>query len=230
MNRLIVMLSLCLSVLLHGCGTESLRSFAYLSNTVVLDWTGGDSPLWDGSLPPIDLAEFKLDWPDERTLADVEGFKEMVRAEVENVLNGSGLHMTIEGGEQRLGITVVHFSQVTDPKNPASLGRGHFDICNVSDQDYSIIYAAKFLEGRRLDEAEWVRFFANVAAHEIAHNIGFDHVEPGDVPESEFTELMLVGQTTSQRVSAQRIIVEQDTCALFAAKAQSDRRGRSTLP
>jgi len=218
--------------LLAGCGTamEDFRppTFHFEGNcTVVLDWTGGYSPIWsgDGDLPPVDLTEFRLAWPDSRTLADVDGFTEMVRAEVERVLTGSGLHVTVEEGEQRPRATVVHFSQVTDPESYKSLGRGHFDTCNLSDQDYSIVYAARFLDERRVDLVGWVRTFANVAAHEVAHNLGFDHVEPSDVPESRFIELMLSAQTSFQRVRKQRIITEQDTCAVFdagAAKAGLD--------
>lgn len=231
-----------LAALLHGCGVfEDIQDFRpptfhFEGNcTVVLDWTGGDSPIWsgDGELPPIDLAEFRLAWPGYGTLADVDGFTEMVRAEVESVLSGSGLHVTVEEGERRPNVTVVHFSQVTDPENYASLGRGHFDTCNLSDQDYSIVYAARFLEERRVDVIGWVRTFANVAAHEIAHNLGFDHVKLEDVPESEFTELMLAAQTSFQRVMEQRIITEQDTCTVFdgtakAVRQEADRNGRPT--
>ncbi len=205
---------------------------------MVLDWTGGDNPLWLGEddLPPLDLAEFSLVWPwNGFTLADVSDFKERVRVEIENVLAASGVSITIEEGEQRPGVSVVHFSSVLDPNNAASLGRGHLDTCNLSDLDFSLVYAAKFLEGRRLDQDDWVRAFANVAAHEIGHNLGFDHVNPDDVPESEFAELMLAGQTISQRVREQRMLVEQDTCAVSgdgAAKVVTDldRDGRPTRP
>lgn len=225
---------------LTGCGfdpNDFRPPTLHLSNrTVVLDWTGGYSPIWpDGDLPPIDLAEFELAWPGSGTLADVDGFTEMVRAEVESVLAGSGLSVNIVEGEQRRLGSVVHFSQVTDPDSSVSLGRGHLDMCNLSDRDYSIVYAARFLEGRRLDEDGWVRAFANVAAHEIAHNLGFDHVAPEDVPESDFTELMLAEQTISQRIREQRILVEQDTCVVFggaakAAEPDLDRDGRPTRP
>lgn len=253
MNRLTATaISVSLLVALHGCGVvediqdavEDIQDLRpptlHLEGncTVVLDWTGGDNPLWDdGDLPPVDLAEFELAWPSRGwTLADVDGFREMVRAEVETVLNGSGLHVIVEEGEQRRNASVVHFSQVTDPDSDTSLGRGHFDTCNLSDRDFSIVYAAKFLEERRLDEDEWVHVFANVAAHEIAHNLGYDHVELEDVPEdSEFAELMISAQTIFQRVRDQRIIVEQDTCVVFgddeAAKAigsDLDRDGRPT--
>jgi len=198
---------------------------------VVLDWTGGASPVWsgDGDLPPIDLEEFELAWPSSGTLADVAGFKEMVRVEIDNILAGSGVSVIVEEGEQRINATVVHFSQVVDPVNHNSLGRGHFDVCNLSDRDYSIVYAARFLEERRLDVGGWVRTFANVAAHEIAHNLGFDHVKLEDVPESEFTELMLAEQSSFQRVREQRIIAEQDTCpSTPVAKTIFGRDGRPT--
>lgn len=244
MNRPTVLVIASLFVALHGCGfvedIQDLRppTFHLEGNcTVVLDWTGGDNPIWsgDGDLPPIDLAEFELAWPSRGTLADVDGFREMVRAEVESVLSGSGLHVIVEEGEQRPNATVVHFSQVVDPESDLSIGRGHFDTCNISDQDYSIVYAARLLEGNRHSEGRWVRIFANVAAHEIAHNLGFDHVELEDVPDSEFTELMLASQTTFQRMSEQRIIVEQDTCVVFDSDASKagegfDRDGRPTRP
>ncbi len=239
-----IAISLCL---LAGCGVDlnDFRPPTFHNDgncesddsncTVVLDWTGGDSPIWsgDGDLPPIDLSEFELAWPyGAWTLADVDGFTEAVRAEVESVLAGSGLRMIVEEGEQRSDTSVVHFSQVVDPVHHNSLGRGHFDMCNLSDRDYSIVYAARFLEERRLDVDDWVRTFANVAAHEVAHNLGFDHVELEDVPAgSGFTELMLAEQTSFQRVREQRIIVEQDTCDIFAAAkvvAEPDRDGRPT--
>ncbi len=235
MSRLSIIPCLFVAVM-HGCGLDPngfrppMLHLAGDCTVVVLDWTGGDSPLWaDGALPPIDLAEFPLAWPRcGETLADMDGFREMVRAEIEDVLTASGLRVTVEEGEQRAMASVVHFSPVIDPDSDVSLGRGQIDMCNLSDHDYSIVYATRFLEECRLDEGEWVRVFANVAAHEIAHNFGFDHVDPDDVPESEFVELMLAGQTILQRVRRQRIIVEQDTCAIFgAAKAtRSDLGGK----
>lgn len=218
MDRLSTIVFLLVAAM-HGCSGFRPPTFHSAGNcTVVLDWTGGDNPLWtgDGDLPPLDLGEFPLAWTDSDTLADVPGFKEMVRAEIEKVLTASGLHVTVEEGEQRSMVSVVHFSLVVDPDRPDELlGFGHLDTCNISDEDFSIVFAAAFLDllGRGFDADEWVRVFANVAAHEIAHNLGFGHVEPEDVPESEFVELMLAEQTTFQRVMEQRILVEQDTCA-----------------
>lgn len=236
MNRL---LSAVLAFLLVVAGCVDLNDFRPptfypASNTVVLDWTGGDNPLWaGGDLPPLDLAEFPLAWPWRgHTLADVSDFKERVRVEVESVLTASGVYVTIEEGEQRPMVSVVHFSPVLDPNNADSLGRGHLDTCNISDQDFSIVYAAYLFETRRLAADEWVRVFANVAAHEIAHNLGFEHVDPDDVPDSEFTELMLASQTILQRMREQRILVEQDTCIEIAVMAKAvtdlDRDGRPT--
>lgn len=224
-------ISVSLLVGLCGCGLNPNGMRPQTLHLVVLDWTGGYSPFWWGTLPPIDLAEFPLSWPWHGTLADVSGFREMVRAEIEVVLDGSGLHVTVEEGEQRPGVSVVHFSQVVNAGNEAMLGYAHFDICNMSEQDFSLIYAARLLDEGAFTVDEWTRMFANVAAHEIAHNLGFGHVNPADVPESEFVELMIGSQTSFQRVMRQRILVEQDICDIFnfgAVKSTTDPDDRPT--
>lgn len=228
-------------IFLHGCG-DFPTALNLDGDTVVLDWTGGDNPLWaDGDLPPLDLADLPLEEPRlGDTLADIPDFREMVRAEVEKVLTESGLDVTVENGEQRPMVTVVHFSPVIDPDYYPSMGRGHIDVCNSRGDDFSIIYVAKFINASELDAGkhdvdEWTHILANVAAHEIAHNLGFEHVRNRDVPEeSEFVELMLGSHNILQRMKEQRILVEQDICdtenveSAKVLESELDRNGRPT--
>ena len=98
-------------------------------------------------------------------------------------------------GEQEEYTNAVHFSMITDPTDTdekVTLGRGHYDICNLSHRNQSLIYCETFATLQfRLSVEKWVLLFANVAAHEIGHNLGFYHVDLEDVPDSIFNEIMV---------------------------------------
>lgn len=216
---------------LQGCGGMRLFPFDLPgfpdidgdSDTFVLDWTGGPNALWpDGDLPPMDLSEFEVE--SGGTLADVEGFRGMVRDEVEAILHAADIRSTVVTGEGRRGANVVHFSpEAVDEDGDQVIGRGHFDPCNRRHADSCIVYAQSIIDdGLTCSVREWVNVFAGVAAHEIGHNLGFDHVDAADLPPwTGYVELMLAKQTWGNRRLTQRILVEQDTCPDVADAKQA---------
>lgn len=183
------------------------------SDTFVLDWTGGRNPLHPDELPPLDLAAF--DVSGGGTLADVEGFHEMVRRQVEIILRDAGINSTVVTGEQRTDANNVHISpEAVDSDGDQVLGRGHYDPCNRRHRDSCIVYAQAIIDDdMTCSVRQWTNVFANIAAHEIGHNLGFDHPEAADVPAwTGYAELMLASQPWSARKREQRFLVEQDTC------------------
>jgi len=203
-------------IICAGCGGIKwplpLNSPPSTNDVFVLDWTGGSSPLWpDGELPPIDLSEFELDGGG--TLADIPGFTGMVEDKVRLIFETAGIEVSVITGEQRWQANNVHISPVSDPDSGKTLGRGHYDPCNRSHDDSCILYAASVVDGGPCAIGEWVNIFANICAHEMAHNLGFGHAGTSElVFPPGFTELMSAGHTWTQQRGEQRFLVEQDTC------------------
>jgi len=185
----------------------------------VLDWTGGNSALWPSypaqytnvQLPAMDFAKFLVS--DGTTLADVDGFTEMVRTQVEVIIDATGFEVTIVTDEQKGSANNVHISQVTSVENSEKrVGLGYYDPCNCGHSDYSLVYAQPMAD-RSTSLEGWTNVFANICAHEIAHNLGFDHINRDDAPEdAEYTELMLSPSSWEERQLEQRVIVDQNIC------------------
>ena len=185
-------------------------------DTFVLDWTGGRNILhnWE-ELPPLDLSRFAVEGGG--TLADAGDFRGMVRDEVEAILRDAGIDGDVVEGEQRPGVNVVHISSA-GLAGRKTVGLGSYDPCNCRHADFSVVYTGRWLElGRSAPLAGWVNAFAGVAAHEIGHNVGLDHVEDES---GEGVELMSAKKTWSERQVEHRVLTEQDNCRGGAADSE----------
>jgi len=120
-------------------------------------------------------------------------------------------------GETELtGGTTVHFTQELSPDGGMVIGEGDYDPCNRQHDNAAVIFGEQI---RRLAAEstfdDWVRAFANVTAHEIAHTLGFAHVDrqtQWPVERALFVELMLDGHTIDELQREQTFVVEQDYC------------------
>lgn len=205
-------------ILLVMIGCDSLlppRTCIDGDDIFILDWTGGDSDLWwtafDEPLPAMDFTQFPVQGGG--TLADVDNFIEMVHAQVEVIIDATGFEVTIITGEQKAYANNVHIAQILSPENTEKrLGIGYYDPCNCYHADFSLVYAQP-MAGREASVRGWTNVFANICAHEIAHNLGFNHIDQDDAPEHvEYVELMLSPSSWEERQMEQRVIVEQDIC------------------
>ena len=197
---------------------------------VVIDWETGDASLFaDAQMEPIDLAAFVTDEGD--TLADHEAvFKQRVAALMQEILADVEMfdvQVVGEGNARVVRETTVYMTQSVSPTGRVEIGRAAYDPCNEQYDDEAIIFGEqirKLGSGYSLDD--WVRVFANVAAHETMHTFGYGHVSRADNPpdgRSQYVELMLDNHTFSEMRLPQRLIHEMSTCP-------HDGGSRGTMP
>ncbi len=192
---------------------------AITGELVALDWSGGVTPLFPGhDFDPLDLSAFHL--ADGGSLADdPERFKEQVRRLVTRILcdsPGPKVHVLHAGETEQAGGTTVHFTQDLSPDGGMVIGEGDYDPCNRQHDNVAVIFGEQV---RRLAAEStfdgWVRAFANVTAHEIAHTLGFAHVDrqtQWPVERALFVELMLDGHTIDELQREQTFVVDQNYC------------------
>ena len=204
-------------------GSASLRSdFGELGtpDVFVLDWTGGSSMLYaDVELAPVDFDAFATS--DGGTLGDdSDALMEAVRERVAKILDDVATYgVTVVNGESDEvdAVTIVHIAQEISADAPKEIGRAEYDPCDRQQDNAAVIFAERIAQlGGIYTVEEWISVFANVIAHEIAHTLGFGHIERSTDDLSErslYVELMLDGHTMDEMRGAQGFVHAQTNCS-----------------
>lgn len=218
-----------LTVALSGCGVSvgvgdqeedsGTTEAAQLpgERQVVIDWNAGASVMRGGDLlTPVDLGAFHL--PDGSTLANEPNFQALVEGRIQTIfddLEPADIRVVTAEAEEYPEATVILMTFEADPDDPQRVGQAYYDPCDTELADEAIVWGLAMLElgdGHRLDE--WVNLFANVAAHEVAHTLGFAHPEAtGDLGfRPHPTALMLASHTLNALLQEESFQIPQQTC------------------
>jgi hypothetical protein len=195
--------------------------------TVTLDWSGGISDLYpDLALAGLDFGKFAL--ADGGTLADYEEkFKAAVLEEIVAILDElpeGRVHVRNGRAEGNRTDTIIHVAQSFSPEVGGQIGQAIYDPCDRYSGDAGIIYGDEILQtGGPFHFGGWVAMFANVTAHEIAHTLGYGHVERrlnDGVERPLYVELMLAIHTIPEMISPQRYLADDGNCPGTASAKQ----------
>lgn len=230
---------LCCALVPCGCGnnlgnTDSKPLFvsdcagaATATDLVILNWSGGTSKIYpDDEFPGLDFASF--DTADGGTLADApEDFKDAVRREVVHILcELPAISVAVQNEKERLDAdaTTIYVVHAPSQAGGGQIGEGEFDPCNLQHDNSALVFGDELrdLPGPYSFD-DWVLIFANVAAHEIGHTLGFNHVPRSEPSESEhaiYVELMLAGHTVDEMTRPQRFLSDETNCPDDTARSR----------
>ncbi len=208
-------------IIIFLCGCQSTTKFPFNpvpvpKQVIILNWDGGSrleaqhlgirlmSKGLDNIVPPAFLNRFDV-WKvynktPTQTLADFPNFKEDVRRRVQFIFDKLRPQnvAVINGDLQNIrNATIVWMSYTshTEP-NDGILGLATVDNCNNFSMDEAVVYGStlnghSFRDLLRPTYERWVNLFANAAAHEAAHTLGFRHSPPIlQVPEKDLMRAM----------------------------------------
>jgi len=197
------------------------------TDLVILDWSGGRNNLYpDDEFAGLDFSSFET--LDGGTLADAAlAFKDAVRDEVVRILcDLPFVSVVVQNDKAQINsvATTIYIVQASSRRGGGQIGEGEYDPCNLRRDNSALVFGDELLNFPDLYSfEEWVLIFANVAAHEIGHTLGFGHVPRSQNSEAEhalYVELMLAGHTIDEMVRHQRFLSDDTNCPEEAARAR----------
>ena len=189
-----------------------------LTKIVVLDWTGGYSEIVSEKLAPTNFSWMHL--TTGQSLEDhAASFQESVRLRVEEILSAiePAMFVVVTGeAEDYPDDTIVYLTSDAIRGGGYQVGQTKLDRCDLNPRGSVIVWGGTLLMlGDNYGYDQWVNAFANTAAHEVGHTVGFFHPDAvlTDLTDYEKdTELMLGVHTLSALLGRQEFIIPQETC------------------
>lgn len=201
-----------------ACGRRAPTAPTKLVSVIAIDFDGGGSALYPHRiLAPLDLTAFRT--ADGGTLADHDAaLKETIRDGVAGILSsldGFDIIVVDARASSLPADTLVHVCQERPANGRPEIGRAEYDPCNRQHDNAAVIFAGQIADmGGSYTEQEWIHVFANVCAHEIAHTLGFGHIDRtnAETAREGIVELMLDGHTMGEMRGPQGFITARSTC------------------
>lgn len=188
---------------------------------VVVDWSGGESAILRGQESPgFNFADFPV--ADGDSLSESEDdFRSRVLGEVSTILaEALGESVAVVDGEGAMADSVQAASKVVVAQITSSgdeqFGEAEYDPCDRFDGNSAVVFAEELHRAAgAIPLDDWVHVFANAISHEVAHNLGFGHVDREAFPPDAralYVELMLDRHTIAEMRQPQRMLVDMSNC------------------